>query len=161
MELASSGKEGKKPAKKGIKGILIGVMSCAQALGALWCLQPVVGGFLFVNYSWDNWPKSLTSVRLAGKAAQSAAPPAEAVNGGSENTADYVKEIAGMLPIDKQFIDRDFPVGQTFEYEAKADDRTAANRMTNAEKKELDSSYFEVYNDFRRAAGGLAGSRVD
>jgi methionyl aminopeptidase len=90
--------------------------------------------------------------KKAGKAAQPAAPPTEAVNGSSENMADYVKEIAGLMPIDKQFVGKDFPVGQTCEYEAKDDDRTAANRMTNAEKKELDSSYFEVYNDFRRAA---------
>jgi len=67
--------------------------------------------------------------------------------------ADYVKEIFEMLPIEKQFMDKDYPVGQVVEYPVKADDRTAINRMTSEEKKELDSSYFDVYNDFRRAAG--------
>jgi len=89
--------------------------------------------------------------KKAGKTTQSTTTT-ESVNGSEKMAADYVKEISDLLPIDKQFIDKDYPIGQIVEYEVKADDRTAINRMTSEEKKELDNSYFEVYNDFRRAA---------
>jgi len=56
------------------------------------------------------------------------------------------------LPIDKQFPDGIFPHGQILEYPVDKDDQTAINRMTNEEKKALDSSYEEIYRDFRRAA---------
>lgn len=38
------------------------------------------------------------------------------------------------------------------EYKPGKDERTAINRMTSEEKKALDSSYEEIYKDFRRAA---------
>uniref|UniRef100_A0A915HPY0 Methionine aminopeptidase 2 n=1 Tax=Romanomermis culicivorax TaxID=13658 RepID=A0A915HPY0_ROMCU len=56
------------------------------------------------------------------------------------------------VPIDKQFCAADYPVGQILEYPAVQDGTTAVNRITNEEKKALDSSYLEIYQDFRRAA---------
>lgn len=38
---------------------------------------------------------------------------------------------------------------QIIEYKSDTDDRTALNRITSEEKKALDSSYLEIYKDFR------------
>ncbi len=74
---------------------------------------------------------------------------------------DYLKDIKQLLPIDQQFPDKDYPVGEVLEYKVGADDRTAVDRMTSEEKKELDVSYFDIHNDFRRAAGECTRSRRD
>ncbi|EJW77621.1 methionine aminopeptidase [Wuchereria bancrofti] len=67
-------------------------------------------------------------------------------------TEQFEEEVRDLVPVDEQFPDGNFPVGEICEYTAKVDDRTAVNRMTNEEKKSLDASYEETYNDFRRAA---------
>lgn len=75
------------------------------------------------------------------------------------------------IPIDQQFPDGNFPLGQIMEYPIDQNEyallshfhywrmfmmgifsTTAINRMTNEEKKALNSSYEEIYKDFRRAA---------
>lgn len=63
-----------------------------------------------------------------------------------------MNEIRKFKPIDEQFPNGDFPIGEIFEYKYDKDDRTAINRFTSEEKKVLDSSYIEIYKDFRRAA---------
>ena len=77
-------------------------------------------------------------------------------NGDSKDTSnsenDYLKEIAAMKPIDQQFPDKNFPVGEIMEYLPGTDDRNAGNRMTNEEKKALDNSFEDTYRDIRRAA---------
>nr|CAD2181619.1 unnamed protein product [Meloidogyne enterolobii] len=65
---------------------------------------------------------------------------------------NWAAEINGMKPIDQQFVEGDFPIGQICEYRYNMDDRTAINRITNEEKKALDTSYEDIYKDFRRAA---------
>lgn len=74
------------------------------------------------------------------------------------------------IPIEKQFPQQNYPLGEICEYPTKQDkyvkswfdnidwlgliifSTTTLNRMTNEEKKALDRSYEEVYHDFRRAA---------
>ena len=41
-----------------------------------------------------------------------------------------------MKPIDEQFPDRNYPLGEICEYPVDKDDTNAINRMTNAEKKQ-------------------------
>uniref|UniRef100_A0A915DCF0 Methionine aminopeptidase 2 n=1 Tax=Ditylenchus dipsaci TaxID=166011 RepID=A0A915DCF0_9BILA len=65
---------------------------------------------------------------------------------------NFAAEIAKLKPIHEQYPNGDFPIGEICEYRCNKDDRTAINRMTNEEKKALDSSYVETYNEFRRAA---------
>ncbi|VDN56345.1 unnamed protein product [Dracunculus medinensis] len=61
-------------------------------------------------------------------------------------------EMRSFIPINEQFPDGNYPFGEICEYQSKNDDRTAMNRMTNEEKKALDSTYEEIYKDFRQAA---------
>lgn len=65
---------------------------------------------------------------------------------------DYLTEIKKFMPIDEQFLDLNYPLGEICEYRQNKDDRTAINRFTNDEKKALDNSYTEIYKDFRRGA---------
>ena len=65
---------------------------------------------------------------------------------------EIFKEIAALKPIDEQFPDRNYPLGEICEYPVDKDDTNAINRMTNAEKKQLDSSFEDDYRDIRRAA---------
>ncbi|VDM95577.1 unnamed protein product [Thelazia callipaeda] len=67
-------------------------------------------------------------------------------------TEECEEAVKSAVPVDKQFPDGNFPIGEISEYVIKADDRTAINRITNEEKKMLDASYEEIYKDFRRAA---------
>lgn len=64
----------------------------------------------------------------------------------------YEEEVKDLKPVDQQFPQANYPVGEICEYKADADDRTAANRFTSEEKKALDASYEEIYKDFRRGA---------
>ncbi|KAL3077547.1 hypothetical protein niasHS_012253 [Heterodera schachtii] len=70
----------------------------------------------------------------------------------AEEAQDWTAAINALKPIDQQFTDHKYPQGQICEYRSDKDDRTAINRMTSEEKRALDSSYEEIYNDFRRAA---------
>ncbi len=45
-----------------------------------------------------------------------------------------------------------FPVGEEVEYPVVADDRTAKDRFTSEEKKALDRSQMDIYNEVRCAA---------
>jgi methionyl aminopeptidase len=62
------------------------------------------------------------------------------------------EEIKQMKPVHKQIKNGKYPIGEIFEYVPGKDDTTAINRMTSAEKKELDSSFEDMYKDLRRAA---------
>lgn len=81
-------------------------------------------------------------------AAENIAPAGDA----EEKKFDFMPEIKAMKRIDQQFPDGKFPIGEICEYKAGTDDRTATNRITSEEKKALESSYEEIYSDFRRAA---------
>ncbi|XGW31778.1 hypothetical protein V3C99_010164 [Haemonchus contortus] len=66
---------------------------------------------------------------------------------------DWHKEIAAMKPIDEQFPDGKYPVGQCETYYLPGKDgRIASDRETNQEKKALDESFEEMYQDYRRSA---------
>ncbi|CAD5218852.1 unnamed protein product [Bursaphelenchus okinawaensis] len=69
-----------------------------------------------------------------------------------DENAKYFEEIKQFKPIDKQFPNGDFPLGECHEYLPGKDDTTTLNRMTSQEKKGLDSSFDHMYKDFRRAA---------
>uniref|UniRef100_A0A8R1DRX6 Methionine aminopeptidase 2 n=1 Tax=Caenorhabditis japonica TaxID=281687 RepID=A0A8R1DRX6_CAEJA len=63
-------------------------------------------------------------------------------------------EIAAMTPIDEQFADGKYPHGKdesTYYLKGK-DGRVASDRESREEKKALDVSYEEVWQDYRRAA---------
>ncbi|VDK57377.1 unnamed protein product, partial [Anisakis simplex] len=64
----------------------------------------------------------------------------------------FEEEVKSLKSVDEQFPNADYPIGEICEYKVNADDRTAINRLTNEEKKALDSSYEELYKDFRRGA---------
>ncbi|KAM3725541.1 Methionine aminopeptidase [Dirofilaria immitis] len=83
-----------------------------------------------------------------GHAANDKPPPLQT----KSLTEQFEEEVKNLVPVDEQFPDGNFPTGEICEYIAKADNRTAVNRMTNEEKKSLDASYEETYKDFRRAA---------
>ena len=70
----------------------------------------------------------------------------------SNERDEIFKEIAALKPIDEQFPDRNYPLGEICEYPVDKDDTNAINRMTNAEKKQLDFSFEDDYRDVRRAA---------
>ncbi|KAF7634838.1 Methionine aminopeptidase 2 [Meloidogyne graminicola] len=63
---------------------------------------------------------------------------------------NWTSEINEMKTIDQQFVEGNYPIGQICDY--RIDDRKAINRLTNEEKKALDTSYEDIYKDFRRAA---------
>lgn len=68
-------------------------------------------------------------------------------------SVDWESEIAAMTPIDQQFPKGDFPKGPEHEYYLPGkDERTASDRMSNEEKKALDASLQEMWQDYRRAA---------
>nr|CAB3263762.1 methionine aminopeptidase 2-like [Phallusia mammillata] len=56
------------------------------------------------------------------------------------------------IPVSEFFPNKIFPHGQECEYPADKDGRSAAWRTTSAEKKASDTSYEEMWNDFRQAA---------
>jgi len=70
----------------------------------------------------------------------------------SDEKEEIFKAIAALKPIDEQFPDRNYPLGEICEYPVDKDDTNAINRMTNAEKKQLDTSFEDDYRDVRRAA---------
>ncbi|KAI6184824.1 Initiation factor 2-associated protein [Aphelenchoides bicaudatus] len=79
----------------------------------------------------------------------------ESCNVPDENVMDLPKifeEIKQLKPVHKQIKKGNYPIGETSEYKSDKDDTTAINRMTSAEKKELDASYEDMYKDLRRAA---------
>uniref|UniRef100_A0A914IAA2 Methionine aminopeptidase 2 n=1 Tax=Globodera rostochiensis TaxID=31243 RepID=A0A914IAA2_GLORO len=100
--------------------------------------------------------KKATKKKGKGEGSGQSVEKQEEVDGGVVEKTDEVQEwtsaINALKPIDQQFADHKYPQGQICEYRINNDDRTAINRMTNEEKKALDSSYEEIYNDFRRAA---------
>ncbi|CAI2352269.1 unnamed protein product [Caenorhabditis sp. 36 PRJEB53466] len=63
-------------------------------------------------------------------------------------------EIAAMTPIDEQFADGKFPHSkdETPYYLKGKDGRVATDRESNEEKKALDASYEETWQDYRRSA---------
>ncbi|MFH4974970.1 hypothetical protein AB6A40_001679 [Gnathostoma spinigerum] len=65
---------------------------------------------------------------------------------------NYEAEMQSLKTVDEQFPDGNFPLGEICEYKPENDERTALNRMTVEEKKALDTSYEEIYKDFRRGA---------
>lgn len=72
-----------------------------------------------------------------------------------ENSMDLPKlfeEIKKLKPVHKQIKNEKYPIGEVSEYLPAKDDTTAINRMTSAEKKELDASFEDMYKDLRRAA---------
>ncbi|KAI6218790.1 Methionine aminopeptidase 2 [Aphelenchoides besseyi] len=77
----------------------------------------------------------------------------EVVNGDSAADFEHIREeIQAMKPVHEQFESQKYPIGQICEYPIDKDDTTAVNRMTSAEKKNLDNSFEDMYNDLRRAA---------
>lgn len=54
------------------------------------------------------------------------------------------------IPIDELFPDGTYPVGQIMDYQT--DDRTAKDRFSSEEKRALDRSQLDMYNEVRRAA---------
>lgn len=59
-----------------------------------------------------------------------------------------------MIPIDEQFPDGKYPhsIDETPYYLKGKDGRVATDRESNEEKKALDISYEEVWQDYRRSA---------
>lgn len=57
------------------------------------------------------------------------------------------------VPVIDLYPDGKFPIGETCEYrDYSKDDRSASNRMTNPEKKNLETSYEDMYRDIRIGA---------
>uniref|UniRef100_A0A0K0CX65 Methionine aminopeptidase 2 n=1 Tax=Angiostrongylus cantonensis TaxID=6313 RepID=A0A0K0CX65_ANGCA len=72
---------------------------------------------------------------------------------GEPPTIDWRSEIAAMTPVDEQFTDGNYPVGQCENYYITGKDgRVASDRVSSQEKKALDSSFDEMYQDYRRSA---------
>ncbi|KAJ1366807.1 Methionine aminopeptidase 2 [Parelaphostrongylus tenuis] len=68
-------------------------------------------------------------------------------------TVDWHAEIAAMTPVDEQFSDGNYPMGQCENYYINGKDgRVASDRVSSQEKKALDSSFDEMYQDYRRSA---------
>lgn len=57
-----------------------------------------------------------------------------------------------MKPIDAQFPNGDFPLGEICEYPADKDDTNSKSRISNEEKKLLERDFEQEYKDARRAA---------
>ncbi|PAV84893.1 hypothetical protein WR25_25205 [Diploscapter pachys] len=74
--------------------------------------------------------------------------------GGTGNAKnDWQKEIDALVPIDEQFKDGKYPHGEECTYYIKGKDgRVASDRESNEEKKALNASYEEMYEDYRRSA---------
>ncbi|PAV79750.1 hypothetical protein WR25_06578 isoform C [Diploscapter pachys] len=74
--------------------------------------------------------------------------------GGAGNVKnDWQKEIDALVPIDEQFKDGKYPHGEECTYYIKGKDgRVASDRESNEEKKALNASYEEMYEDYRRSA---------
>jgi methionyl aminopeptidase len=62
------------------------------------------------------------------------------------------EEIKQLKPVHQQIKNGKYPIGEIFEDLPGKDDTNAINRMTSAEKKELDASFEDMYKDLRRAA---------
>ncbi|PIO53389.1 hypothetical protein TELCIR_25277 [Teladorsagia circumcincta] len=102
--------------------------------------------------------KAGTKKGKGGKKAKGAA----VMNGGGDTVlngveeapvVDWHKEITAMKPIDEQFPDGKYPVGQCETYYLPGKDgRIASDRESNQEKKALDGSFEEMYQDYRRSA---------
>ncbi|VDK57272.1 unnamed protein product, partial [Cylicostephanus goldi] len=87
------------------------------------------------------------------------APPA--INGGGDampemektQAVDWHGEVAAMKPVDEQFPDGKFPLGQCETYYLMGKDgRIASDRESKQEKKALDNSFEDMYQDYRRSA---------
>ncbi|KAH9487797.1 Methionine aminopeptidase 2 [Bulinus truncatus] len=72
----------------------------------------------------------------------------------ASNDGKQVKQqtVPPSIPIAELFPRGNYPIGEIIEYPVDKDDRTAMNRMTNAEKKMLDLSNSHLYEDMRLAA---------
>ncbi|XP_074644964.1 uncharacterized protein LOC141901551 [Tubulanus polymorphus] len=66
--------------------------------------------------------------------------------GGKQQTVPPSLAIVDLFP------DGNFPEGEIMEYPATQDDRFAKDRITNEEKKQLDRSQLDLYNEIRLAA---------
>ncbi|EYC35673.1 hypothetical protein Y032_1002g3354 [Ancylostoma ceylanicum] len=100
-------------------------------------------------------PSSAVPRAVVGKNAHAA------MNGGGDvvpaaeepPTIDWHAEIAAMKPVDEQFPDGKYPVGQCETYYLMGKDgRVASDRESKQEKKALDNSFDEMYQDYRRSA---------
>ncbi|KAK6039666.1 hypothetical protein COOONC_22831, partial [Cooperia oncophora] len=90
-----------------------------------------------------------------GKGGKKGGKNAAVVNGGGDTipngveeapVVDWHQEIAAMKPIDEQFPDGKYPVGQCETYYLPGKDgRIASDRETSQEKKALDGSFEEMY----------------
>ncbi|WKY04278.1 hypothetical protein Q1695_005345 [Nippostrongylus brasiliensis] len=97
-----------------------------------------------------------------GKAGKKSGKNAVVMNGGGDTVPaeeeapkvlDWHEEVAAMKPVDEQFPDGKFPVGQCETYYLMGKDgRVASDRESNQEKKALDSSFEDMYQDYRRSA---------
>uniref|UniRef100_A0AC34QK64 Methionine aminopeptidase 2 n=1 Tax=Panagrolaimus sp. JU765 TaxID=591449 RepID=A0AC34QK64_9BILA len=79
-------------------------------------------------------------------------PENGSIQNGDANKDAIFKAISELKPIDEQFPDKNYPVGEICEYPINKDDTNAINRTTNAEKKALEFSFEDDYRDVRRAA---------
>ncbi|CAB3409421.1 unnamed protein product [Caenorhabditis bovis] len=89
--------------------------------------------------------------KKGGKANEPASVAAEVP---VEKKNEWLAEIEAMIPIDEQFPDGKYPVSKDISnyYLKGKDGRVATDRETKEEKKALDMSYEEVWQDYRRSA---------
>ncbi|KJH49493.1 methionine aminopeptidase, type II [Dictyocaulus viviparus] len=100
------------------------------------------------NLSWSVLTGTGKSVLVTNGAGDS-----DFVDVGYPSTIDWHSEIAAMKPVDEQFSDGKYPLGQCEDYYIMGKDgRVASDRITSQEKKALDSSLDEMYQDYRRSA---------
>ena len=78
-------------------------------------------------------------------------PPAEKKKGGKTDSGSRQTNPPS-IPITELFPNKNYPIGQIMEYPTFNDDRSAKNRYTSEEAKQIESSFEEIYQDFRRAA---------
>ncbi|CAL2038741.1 unnamed protein product [Caenorhabditis brenneri] len=92
--------------------------------------------------------------KATGKASGKGSSSAAATAAPEEAKQAWEAEIAAMTPIDEQFPDGKFPHGcdESPYYLKGKDGRVATDRESNEEKKALDISYEEVWQDYRRSA---------
>ncbi|CAH1264793.1 METAP2 [Branchiostoma lanceolatum] len=81
---------------------------------------------------------------------QGGTTPAE---GGAAPKASSKQTDPPTIPVSQLFPDGQFPVGQIMEYpDVTVDSRSAKDRTTDSEKKALDRSQLDLYNEIREAA---------
>lgn len=89
-------------------------------------------GSLVIISRYRYWIEGELTYDNLGQGASDKPSPTKTTKSLSEQFEEEVKDF---VPVDKQFPDGNFPVGEISEYKRKADDRTAIDRMTNEEKK--------------------------